>query len=125
MTGNDGLIGIDHAARDQAGEKCFGALLRALGRKWAGTVAVAGQVRHENAQVLLCEAGRDEGHDLFIGNKTGKEENRSLWRTVLFLKDGSFEAATASRDEVGFLGIRFRKRQPETYGDKNNSGDGV
>ena len=85
-------------------------------------MAVSGQIRNKDAQILFGEAACEEGHDCFVRGKPGKEHDGSLRRSASFVEDGDFHSATAGRKEISFFLIGFRKRQPEACGDKNNSG---
>ena len=125
MTGDDGAIGIGHAARDQTREKRFAALFGVRRRKWPGAMPVPGQVRDVHAQVLLREAAREEGHDFLVRSEAGKKNYSSLRHTVSFFEDSGFQAATARWNEKGLFLVGLRKCQPETRGAKKDSAEGA
>src|SRR5215472_12845278 len=105
MTSKDGSIGIGHAADDQARQERFGTILSALRREGPRAVAMTGQVWDVHPQVLLGEAGGEEGHDFFVGDESRKKKHRTLRRAVFLLEDSGFQPATAGGNEIRFFAI--------------------
>jgi hypothetical protein len=86
---------------------------------------VAGEIRDENAQLLIDELLRGESHDRFVGGKSVKQDDGADGSAGASFIDvrGHVAAASGGEHRVHFIG--FSVRQEKTEDAKKDADRGV
>src|SRR4029077_16485045 len=85
MAGEDSAFGDDGLARNEVTHEGARTRLCASRRKWTWRGSMAGEIRREDAQILLGELLRAEGHDFLFRGQAVKENNRAERRAGAWL----------------------------------------